>query len=73
MEECKHGIPINKVCWACTHPGKEAVSKSAATSPRVTIREIKLYNPKMDIAFHNELMDLLDRYLNEYRIDWNFE
>ena len=28
VEECKHGIPINKVCWACTHPGKEAASNS---------------------------------------------
>lgn len=41
--------------------------------PSVIISEIKLYRPENDIAFHNELMELLDKYVDEYKMDWDVE
>ena len=41
--------------------------------PRVIISKVKLHKSKNDAAFHNELTDLLDKYFDEYKMDWDME
>ena len=54
-------------------PCSDGLSAKDIKPPYAIISEIKLLPVTDQLTFHNELVLLLSKYLDEYKFEWDFE